>query len=86
MQNEPKVLAGTYIILEEIGSGGGGIVYKAWHKRLEKEVVLKSIKRKDAIRSSLHRVEVDILKSLKHNYLPQVYDFKIGRASCRERV
>ena len=31
----------TYNILEEIGRGSGGTVYKAYHTRLHKMVVLK---------------------------------------------
>ena len=35
----------TYSIVEEIGSGGMGVVYLAYHLRLEKYVVMKKIKR-----------------------------------------
>ena len=34
-----QVIAGMYEILQEIGSGGGGIVYLARHLRLDKWVV-----------------------------------------------
>ena len=63
-----------YKTLEQIGSGGGGIIYKAWHERLEKYVVLKEIK-SSAAKMTASRAEADILKNLKHSYLPQVYDF-----------
>lgn len=65
---------GTYTDICEIGRGGGGIVCKAVHTRLNKEVVIKQIisSGKDRIES---RKEVDLLKSLKHTYLPQVIDF-----------
>ena len=63
----------TYDIYEEIGKGGGGVVYRAFHKRLKKEVVIKKI------HENFHNVnvrnEADILKNLKSPYLPQVYDF-----------
>lgn len=36
----------TYEILGLSWSGSGGVIYKAYHKRLQKEVVLKKIKRK----------------------------------------
>ena len=32
----------TYEILGYLGSGSGGVIYKAYHKRLQKEVVLKN--------------------------------------------
>ena len=39
MENEKKILSDTYEILGVLGSGSGGIVYNAYHKRLQKEVV-----------------------------------------------
>ncbi len=68
------VLNNTYIIEEEIGAGGGGVVYKATHTRLQTKVVIKKIK--DELISEINiRQEADILKRLKHPYLPRVYDF-----------
>ena len=69
-----KILNGAYRLMEEIGSGGGGIVYKAYHERLKKYVVIKRIR--DHVKGVLEsRAEVDILKNLSHTYLPQVFDF-----------
>lgn len=69
-----EILNNSYKILEEIGSGGGGVIYKAYHIRLEKYVVLKKIK--DNVKGKIDiRGEADILKKLHHTYLPQVYDF-----------
>ena len=63
-----------YTILEEIGKGGGGTVYKAYHNRLQEIVVLKKIN--DSWRAlNSKRQEVDILKKLNHSYLPHVIDF-----------
>lgn len=68
------ILADTYEIIEEIGAGGGGIVFRARHLRLQTDVVVKKIK--DEIRGKVKlRQEADILKRLKHPYLPRVYDF-----------
>ena len=69
-----QILNNTYKIIEQIGSGGGGIVYKAYHLRLEKYVAVKLIK--DEVKDAVdRRAEADILKRLKHEGLPQVYDF-----------
>lgn len=70
------VLAGLYEIVRELGQGGTGVIYLAYHMRLKKYVVVKKIK--DGYTGVLNdRGEVDILKQLHHSYLPQVYDFVV---------
>ena len=71
----PQIIAGTYEILREIGFGGGGTVYLARHLRLDKNVVLKANRQKVKVKPELLRREVDALKNLSHQYIPQVYDF-----------
>lgn len=73
----PQVIADTYEILGSIGSGGGGVVYLAQHRRLNKKVVLKADKRDLSAKSEVLRREVDALKNMSHTYIPQVYDFII---------
>jgi serine/threonine protein kinase/WD40 repeat protein len=65
----------VYEIIREIGSGGAGVVYLARHSRLDKEVVLKADRRKLTAKPETLRREVDALKNLSHQYIPQVYDF-----------
>lgn len=68
------VLAGVYEIIEEIGSGGGGIVLKGRHLRLDTDIVIKKVK--DEVRALIDvKKEANTLKNLKHQYLPRVYDF-----------
>lgn len=63
-----------YEIKEKIGSGGGGIIYKAYHRNMRKDVALKLIK--DASAEELeNRSEIDLMKNLKSRYLPIFYDF-----------
>ncbi len=62
----------TYEIREKLGEGGGGIIFKGYHKRLRKDVVFKQIKNPNV---SINHHEVDILKDLTNSYLPKVYDF-----------
>lgn len=69
-----QILNETYQINGEIGEGSGGIVYKAIHMRLNEEVVIKEIKN-TKLNKNQSRKEADILKKLKHPYLPRVYDF-----------
>ncbi len=64
----------TYRIEKELGSGGGGTVFLAYHTRLQKYVVIK--KMKSEAKSVLEgRAEADILKNLHHPNLPQVFDY-----------
>ena len=67
-------LQGTYTDIVEIGAGGGGTVFRAYHVRMQKYVVLKKIH--ENIQNSVDiRGELDILKNLRHSYLPTVLDF-----------
>ncbi len=70
-----KVIASTYEILQQIGSGGGGVVYLGRHLRLKKQIVLKAYKRTDSTKPATLSREVDALKNLSHTYIPQVYDY-----------
>lgn len=77
---ENDIIAGSYKILNRIGSGGTGTVFLGYHLHLQKYVVLKetAIRLKD---ERLIRTEADILKNLHHPYLPQVYDLLISESS-----
>ncbi len=68
-------LAKTYDDIRVLNTtGGGGVIYSGYHKRLNRRVVLKQIRAEhlDAIGS---RRELDLLLDLKHTYLPQIFDF-----------
>ena len=72
--NYPEELTREYDIYEQIGAGGGGVVYRAYHRSMRKDVVLKRIAA-EGISPQEYRTEVDILKNLHHPYLPQVINF-----------
>ena len=72
--NYPEELTREYDIYEQIGAGGGGVVYRAYHRSMRKDVVLKRITA-EGISAQEYRTEVDILKNLHHPYLPQVINF-----------
>ncbi|MCP1101244.1 serine/threonine protein kinase [Aequitasia blattaphilus] len=77
MTNEYNDIESSYGKKEKwqvIGRGGSGVVYKVYHRRLQKYVVIKSVERRGYSDERLRR-EVDILKNLNHEYLPQVMDF-----------
>jgi len=63
-----EILFHKYEILELIGSGGGGKVYLARDRNLERPVVIKES------REELLAAETELLKELRHPGLPLVYD------------
>lgn len=74
MIRQGEILNDTYQILDELGAGGGGIIYRARHLRLNIDVVVKQVKDEaKGVQSVIS--EADILKRLHHTYLPRVYDF-----------
>ncbi len=72
--NERRLNIPGYEVKEELGSGGGGTVYRAWHTHLHKDVVIKKI-HESITDEEQQRTEVDILKNLHHPNLPQVFDY-----------
>ncbi|MCQ2494934.1 MAG: protein kinase [Lachnospiraceae bacterium] len=77
MIQEGTILNGTYVIQKPLGSGGGGSIYLAYHNRLQKHVAIKKIHEVGMVPEEILRREADILKNLRHSYLPQVFDFLV---------
>ena len=71
----PMVFDGTYHFDGILGSGGSGTVYKAWHKRLRKHVVIKDFKHGTPACEAAGRNEAEALKNVKSAWLPQLFDF-----------
>lgn len=69
-----QIFENNYRIDARIGSGGGGIIFKAYQISMQRYVALKLIK--ENVKHLLSdRSEADILKMLKHKNLPSVFDF-----------
>ena len=69
-----KVLAKRYTVVEKLGHGGYGDVYRAFDANLQLDVVVKKLK--DLTESENGgREEVDVLKQLHQENLPTVFDF-----------
>jgi hypothetical protein len=71
------LLAGRYHILEEIGRGGMGIVYRARDERLAREVAVKMLPASagEAHGPSRFRNEALALSQLNHPNIATVFDF-----------
>ncbi len=74
----PGQVLGHFRLVEEIGSGGMGVVYRAWDTRLERDVAVKVLNAKTLADSSARkrfRREALILSRLNHPNVESVYDF-----------
>lgn len=74
----PGQVLGHFRLIEEIGAGGMGIVYRAWDTRLEREVAVKVLNPKTLIDGSARkrfRREALMLSKLNHPNVESVYDF-----------
>ena len=68
----------SYELMEEIGSGGMGVVYKARHTGLDRFVALKMLREIDAGNPELLmriRAEARVVATLDHPQIVQVYDY-----------
>lgn len=71
-----EILGGTYQVIKQIGRGGSGLVFLAYHRNLRKYVVIKRVQMGVGNLEAL-RAETDILKNLRHTNIPQVYDYLV---------
>jgi TolB-like protein len=74
----PGQVVGHFRLIEEIGAGGMGVVYRAWDTRLERDVALKVLNPHRITDSSARRRfrrEALILGKLNHPNVESVYDF-----------
>jgi serine/threonine protein kinase len=72
-----KLLLGNYVILEQIGSGGMGVVYKARHRRMKRDVAIKVLSEKltnsETRLRRFHR-EVEAAARLVHPNIVTAFD------------
>lgn len=68
---------GPYRVLEELGRGGMGIVYKAYHERLNRFAALKVLIAGEAASDRLIQRflrEIEVMAQLRHEGIVQIYD------------
>ncbi|MEO8268460.1 MAG: serine/threonine-protein kinase [Aureliella sp.] len=73
----PYKEVGPYRIIELLGRGGMGVVYKARHKELHREVALKMIlgATRDDDTLSRFQLEAQSIAALKHPGIVQIYEY-----------
>ena len=75
-----------YKILEEIGRGGMGVVYKAWHAELKRLVAIKMVRDGHlADGSAFKRFRVAAVARLEHPNIVQIFDVG-GREAAPMRI
>lgn len=71
-----SMLLGEYVVIERIGSGGMGKVYRARHRRMRREVAIKTLPRRTEDENALRRFyrEVEAAAKLIHPNIVTAYD------------
>ncbi|MFO0952615.1 MAG: serine/threonine-protein kinase [Isosphaeraceae bacterium] len=64
---------GRYDLLQELGRGGMGVVYRAWDRDARRVVALKVI-RPDSLEDARFRFEVGVLARLEHDHVVPLYE------------
>jgi serine/threonine-protein kinase len=73
----PELMIGNYIILDRLGAGGMGTVYKARHRRMKRIVALKFLPRESAAQSGFaerFQREVETIAGLTHANIVMAFD------------
>ncbi len=74
---EGVLTLGGYELLEEIASGGMGIVWRAWHPALDRTVALKTIRSAHLARAqdvARFKTEATSAARLRHPHIVTVHD------------
>ncbi|MCA9059104.1 MAG: protein kinase, partial [Planctomycetaceae bacterium] len=73
---DPLVL-GEYLILDRVGQGGMGSVYRAMHRRMKRQVAIKMLRRDIANADALSKRflrEIEVAARLRHPNIVTAYD------------
>ena len=73
----PELCIGNYIVLDRLGAGGMGTVFKARHRRMKRIVALKILSRESAGQSSFaqrFQREVETIAQLTHPNIVMAFD------------
>jgi len=74
----PGQTLGHFRIVEEIGAGGMGVVYRAWDTQLERDVAVKVLKGENWSESERRRLrkEARVLSRLNHPNIESIYSIE----------
>ena len=69
-----KIWKMRYQIMESLGQGGSGSVYRVWDIHLEKEWALKFLEKAEMTKTSDSTEEWSVLKRISHENFPRIVD------------
>jgi len=76
-QRHGELLIGRYVVLDKLGAGGMGVVYKAQHRRMKRLVAIKVLSReqvRSADQVARFQREVEAVSRLSHPNIVTAYD------------
>src|SRR4051812_30457667 len=65
---------GDYVLLDTLGSGGSGVVYRAWQLSLQRFVAIKLVDRGDAADAERFEREARMAARLSHPHIVPIYE------------
>jgi len=71
------LLIGPYVVLDKLGSGGAGQVYRAWHQQMKKVVAIKVMKpdvAKDKEAVDRFYREIEVASQVSHPHIVYAYE------------
>ncbi len=75
LPNDPGARVGKFVRTQILGSGGGGVVWKAWDTQLSRWVALKFLKGQDAVEVERFRREAVLAGRFSHPNIAAVHEF-----------
>jgi eukaryotic-like serine/threonine-protein kinase len=70
----PEDHFGDYVLVEAVGAGAAGVVYRAWHKNLGRHVALKLLHGRGSAYAERFAREAQIVARLSHPHIVPVYE------------
>ena len=64
-----RAVSQRYDIIDKVGSGSEGVVFKAWHRETNKVVAVKAIHHSDGVSIN---AELDVMRTARHPSIPQL--------------
>jgi Tol biopolymer transport system component len=89
MSLTPGTRIGSYEVLSSLGAGGMGEVYRAKDSKLKREIALKVLPAdvaNDRERMARFQREAEVLASLNHPNIAQIYGFEEGPAEAGHHI